>query len=137
MKSTELKKPMRNKGEGNGKPTSARLKRATIFSLEMADCSACRNFNGPARWPDKQGVSHCNFNGVSLAIQLDHAGYRRGLWFCRGFKNKKRRSLAALFQQACRQLEPDVLYTFSGENNYLIEHRMADLPRMKRNGNAT
>ena len=102
------------------------------------DCSLCGNFRGPAHWPDTQEVSRCTLNRVSLAVQLGPDGYRRGVWFCQGFKSKQSQSRQSRvrWSQLRRQLEPGTIYTFAGTNRYLIEHHIADLKPARKHTSA-
>lgn len=95
------------------------------------NCSYCRHFSGPDKWPDAGRVSQCEFHHVSLAIELRDSGYKNWEWFCREFTDTGKAFPPSVvhFHEIRQQLEPGVLYRLYGEDGYLIEHKMADLEK--------
>jgi len=54
-------------------------------SMEF-DCSMCKYFSPPPKWPDVNKVSRCKFHNISLAFELQANGYKLGEWFCKHFE---------------------------------------------------
>lgn len=102
------------------------------------DCRNCAYFRGPARWPDKERISHCALHSVSLAIKLQGDGFQLWEWFCKDFEDAPRyprtdlRPPVAHFLQIRDELESGILYRLYGGddlggNGYLLEFKMEDL----------
>lgn len=94
-------------------------------SMEF-DCSMCKYFLPPPKWPDINKVSRCIFHDISLDFELGPNCYKLGAWFCKYFEPSK----APFKWQALKEFETikdemDEATIYSGHNgNYLLEHKI-------------
>lgn len=90
------------------------------------DCSLCKHFQGPPKWPDVNKVSRCNFHNISLDFELGNNGYKTGEWFCKYFKFPKAsfswRGLSE-FETIRNELEEAIVYRGSN-GKFLFEHKI-------------
>jgi hypothetical protein len=92
------------------------------------DCSNCKNFVGPEKWPDINRNSRCSFHKVSLEIELGDNCYKEGEWFCKNFENENAFPLAILELESVRaELMSKILYRAYGHAGQLIEHNIEEL----------
>jgi hypothetical protein len=94
-------------------------------SMEF-DCSMCKYYSPPPKWPDVNKVSQCNFHNISLAFELGATGYKLGMWFCKHFEPAKspftKRALEE-FETIKDEMEDAIIY--SGYNgNFLFERKI-------------
>ncbi|MDP8217429.1 MAG: hypothetical protein P9M03_01755 [Candidatus Theseobacter exili] len=52
------------------------------------DCSTCKHFNGPEKWPDTNNASCCKKHHRLLTIELKEDGYKEWEWFCKDYDDK-------------------------------------------------
>ena len=89
------------------------------------DCSTCKYFKGPEKWPDTQKELRCLKHGISLDFELGDKCYKINEWFCKYYSvNNNGCFPAALVQlETIRQtLEENIIY--SGRyGKTLFEHK--------------
>jgi hypothetical protein len=88
------------------------------------DCSYCKYFKGPQKWPDTNIESVCTFHNFSLKMQLQDNGYKDGEWFCKNFNNERAFPKAVEELESIRgQLKENTLYKCNSydKKNELIE----------------
>jgi hypothetical protein len=112
-------------------PVKDTFKYASRWNSVGLDCSSCRHFHGPEKWPDVNRVSRCELHGVSLAIELADTGYKSMEWFCQEFTDtgKAFASSVAHLHEIRQQLEAGVLYGFYGADGYLVERKIVELKK--------
>lgn len=91
------------------------------------DCSNCIHFHAPAKWPDVEGKSYCLKHDMSLGIELDTNGFKKGEWFCKSFENDGSAFQPSLehFKKIQSDLSEDTLYGFYGADGYLLEYNFS------------
>jgi len=90
------------------------------------DCSQCKHFEGPEKWPDVNKVSKCNFYRVSLDFELAENFYKIQERFCKHYNcdvdNSKHRAFLEL-KTIIHQMEERVIYAgYNGE--FLFEKKV-------------
>ncbi|MBF0595618.1 MAG: hypothetical protein HQL22_11730 [Candidatus Omnitrophica bacterium] len=78
------------------------------------NCSDCKSFRSPPKWPDEQKEVFCNHHQVSLKFELRSNGYMEGEWFCKYFASKKGlgKKLSVELDKVRGSLQDNVVYKF-------------------------
>ena len=92
------------------------------------DCSNCKKFFGPDKWPDVKRELKCLHHNVSLEIELREDGYMEWEWFCKEFENKDAFPKAIEELESIKdKLDDKILYRGYGENGQLMEYKINGL----------
>lgn len=95
------------------------------------DCSNCKNFIGPEKWPDLNKESRCLFHKVSLEIELGNNNYKEWEWFCKNFENENAFPRAVEELESVRtELNDYILYRGYGQNGKLLEYHIDELKKI-------
>lgn len=94
------------------------------------DCSNCKNFVGPEKWPDLKKESRCVFHNKSLEIELGNNCYKEGEWFCKNFENENAFPKAVEELESARtKLKDKILYRGYEQNGQLLEYNIDELKK--------
>lgn len=94
-------------------------------SMEL-NCSMCKHFSPPPKWPDVNKVSKCNFHNISLDFELRPSGYMGGQWFCKHFEPAKepfKWKALTEFETIRNETEENIIYR-GGNGNFLFERKI-------------
>jgi len=92
------------------------------------DCSNCKYFGEPDKWPDMDKQTKCLFHNISLQRQIGTNGYKEGEWFCKDFNNVNAQPKAlAEFKFIKENLCANILYGVYGKGKQLIEIEFGNL----------
>ena len=90
------------------------------------DCSMCKHYSPPPKWPDVNKVSRCNFHNISMDFQLGDNFYKLGSWFCKYFEpaNAPFKWIALTeFERIRNEMEETIIYR-GANGNFLFEHKI-------------
>jgi hypothetical protein len=90
------------------------------------DCTLCKHFVGPAKFPDLNRTIRCDFHKISLAFELGGNCYKAGAWFCKHFEPAKaplRWRALTEFETIKNDLEENIIYK-GGNGSFLFERKI-------------
>jgi hypothetical protein len=94
-------------------------------SMEF-DCTLCKHFMPPPKWPDINKVLRCNYHQVSLDFELRSSCYMGGQWFCKHFEAARspfRWKALIEFETIKNELEENMIYR-GGNGDFLFERKI-------------
>jgi hypothetical protein len=90
------------------------------------DCTLCKNFLSPPKWPDVNKVLRCNYHNISLAFELRSNCYMGGQWFCKHFETAKAPfewNALTEFETVKNELDETIIYR-GGNGKFLFERKI-------------
>ncbi len=99
------------------------------------DCSYCKHFKGPNKWPDIERKSSCGLHHIPLKIELLSSGYKDGEWFCKQYSDNGSTDKQALveFTKIRPELNENTLYKATyGHSDYFLEFPFQELNKKQK-----